>query len=107
LAKAREDTPEFYSAFRRSVEYNPQTGEFKTVFPTTRVAAGARLGTVRADGTYIVSYDGKMYTASKLAYYWMTGRWPRRTVKLKQKDRKISDYRWTNLELSGPVLPGR
>jgi hypothetical protein len=103
MSRRREDSPEFHRELRNAITYNPATGEFTAAVATTRRAKGERVGTLRDDGSYIVSFESKLYTASRLAYFWMTGRWPKRPVLIKQKKRLLSDYRWANLEHAGSV----
>ncbi len=86
-----------HQKLRDELLYNMFTGEFKTKTATTRCAAGDRVGTVRKDGTYIVSFNGELHTAGRLAHLWVEGSWPTQTVTLKKKTEKIYDYRWENL----------
>lgn len=95
----RPDTAE-HAKLKRLINYFPATGEFTAAVPTTRKGRGERIGTLREDGSYIVSYGGQLYTASRLAWYWMTGEWPERPVRLKTKEYSVHDYRWSNLELT-------
>jgi hypothetical protein len=80
-----------------SLKYVRSTGEFIALTNTTRRYARGVVGTLRADGSYIVSFEGKLYTAGRLAYFWMNGFWPAVPVCVKTKTRTFKDYAWNNL----------
>jgi hypothetical protein len=74
----------------RLLHYDPESGIWK------RISNGRRIGSV--DGTrsgyVIISLFGKCYRAHRLAWFYMTGRWPRQ---IDHRDRVRSNNKRTNL----------
>lgn len=79
------------------LKYVRSTGCFVTLVNGTRRNHGDTAGTLRKDGSYIVSFEGVLYTAGQLAYFWMNSAWPSTPVKVKVKARTHADYAWNNL----------
>ena len=76
--------------------YDPETGLLRWRKAVSRHAAGAVAGTVRGDKRYIeVRCAGKYYGAHRLAFLWMTGRWPNPEIDHINQDG--TDNRWSNL----------
>jgi len=60
------------------LHYNPITGIFMWREPlNNRIKAGNKLaGTIKPSGHWRITIDGKFYYAHRLAWFYMTGRWP-------------------------------
>lgn len=72
------------------ISYDPQLGEFRSRL------SGDRIGWINDRGWRKIEIDGKKYRAARLAFFYMTGRWPHPTVDHKNRNR--SDDRWENLK---------
>lgn len=82
------------------LSYNPDTGEFTRLVSTSHNAqAGDIAGTVNAKGFPVVSVCAKQYLASRLAWLYMIGEWPKRNVIVIDGDR--TNTVWSNLRLAG------
>lgn len=85
---------------RELLDYDPRTGVFtwrikRRGRPYGHIPAGTRAGSLWATGYRIICIDGKSYRAGRLAFLWMTGKWPPNLVDHINLDR--SDDRWCNL----------
>jgi hypothetical protein len=69
--------------------YFPDTGDF--LWKTSQALAG----TTKAKGYISIGIDGRSYSAHQLAWFYMTGKKPRREID--HKDRNPSNNRWNNL----------
>ena len=84
-----------HSEVLRVFYYDPGTG-----IMTRRATVGncgevgAPVGTPNSDGHLVVRLHYKIYYVHRLAWFYMTGEWPR---KLDHKNRIKSDNRWKNL----------
>lgn len=58
-------------------------------------AAGDVVGTTTSQGRLVIRIDGKDYVASRLAWFYMTGKWPEDQIDHKNLVR--TDNRWENL----------
>lgn len=80
------------------LDYDPATGHFtwKSDRVFGKIKAGTRAGTVsKANGYRQIWIGERTYNASRLAYLWMEGEWPKTQVDHINLDR--SDDRWSNL----------
>lgn len=81
--------------------YDPKSGEFHWIkIPlksSRRVGdrAGSTDGTV---GYHTIKFKQKCYRRSRLAWFYMTGKWP--TMSIDHKDNNRSNDRWENLRLA-------
>lgn len=81
---------------RELLHYDPETGVF-----TRRVdiRGGGRNGTVAGSnhnaGYLSITIDGRQYLAHRLAWFYVTGRWP--VVDIDHIDRDRRNNRWANL----------
>lgn len=80
---------------RQVVRYDPETGLFRWVDQSWQ-RWRAEVGHVNAkDGYRRIWIDGRLYTAQRLAWLYMTGEWPE--LDLDHINRRRADNRWTNL----------
>lgn len=83
------------SRLRSLIHYDPDTGEFKWIARRRGINIRKRPGRVRADGYLEICVDGRLYTAQRLAWFYMTGQWPQGDVDHRDLDRL--NNRWGNL----------
>jgi hypothetical protein len=86
-------TPE---RLREVLEYSPDSGLFVwRVRLAKNVGPGQIAGCLRPDGYIGIRIDGVRYMAHRLAWFYMTGTWPKEQIDHKNciKD----DNRWVNL----------
>jgi hypothetical protein len=77
-------------------KYNPETGEFIRLQKTTSwVKLGEPMGCLHHSGYRYICIDRKVVGAQRLAFLYMTGRWPKNCVDHINGDR--ADNRWCNL----------
>lgn len=82
---------------REALSYDPLTGVFVWVKPSKHAAhlAGAVAGRTLDSGYVSIRFKGKDHKAHRLAFLYMTGRFPSKTVD--HIDRNRSNNRWDNL----------
>lgn len=81
---------------KRVLKYDPETGLWTNrVWRGGRAAAGMITGNLNTDGYVQICYKGKFYMSSRLAYFYMTGKWPRH--EMDHKDLDHQNNRWKNL----------
>ena len=91
---------------RKLLKYDPATGIFRWRVhrggPTNidGVAGGIHPPT----GYRQIRIDGKLYRANRLAWLYMTGKWPK--LEIGYINRNISDTRWANLRAMTPSQRG-
>lgn len=77
------------------LEYNPDTGDWKWRFSNSNVRPGTPAGYVRPDGYRLIRIDGVAYYSGRLAWVYMTGKWPKEEID--HIDRDPSNDKWSNL----------
>lgn len=77
------------------VHYDPETGVFTWATPRPKIRVGERVGNLRDDEYLGVKLLGKSYLLHRVAFFYMTGRWP--VGDLDHRNRKRADNRWDNL----------
>jgi hypothetical protein len=84
-----------HEELKERLEYNPETGIFTWKRKTNRKSEiGSPAGSL-IKGYIQIEMDRVSYRAHRLAWFWMTGQWPRRI--LDHKNRIRNDNRWENL----------
>ena len=81
---------------RKVLSYAPATGIFRwKVSASTRAPVGTIAGAKNGRGYRQIRIDGRPYSASRLAWLHMTGKWP--NSEISYLNGKPSDTRWANL----------
>lgn len=82
---------------RSLVCYDPSTGLFVAKIDTHkgRWKAGRKVGNLQSMGYLAISIEGKTYLAHRLAWLYMTGKWPKHLIDHKDRDKR--NNRWENL----------
>lgn len=76
------------------ISYNPLTGTFTCLVRRGRQSAGSVTGNIGNHGYIQLAIDKQMYLGHRLAFFYMTGRWP---IEVDHKNGTKTDNRWTNL----------
>ena len=85
------------SRLRKVLSYAPRTGIFRwKVSASTRAPVGTIAGTKNGRGYRQIRIDGRPYSASRIAWLYMTGKWP--NSEIGYINGKPSDTRWANLQ---------
>lgn len=80
---------------RELLVYDPGTGVFTNrIQRGSRGPIGAVAGNYDKDGYIVISISGQKFRAGRLAFLYMTGRWPR---EIDHKDRVRDNDAWLNL----------
>lgn len=81
------------------LKYNAETGEWSCASSRgkggSKLVVGDKAGTLRKDGRWQISIEGKLYMAHRLAWLYMTGTWP--VYEIDHKDCNPSNNAWSNL----------
>jgi HNH endonuclease len=81
---------------RDVLSYAPTTGIFRwKVSASSRAPVGAIAGAKNGRGYHQIRIGGRPYSASRLAWLYMTGKWP--NSEISYINGKPSDTRWANL----------
>lgn len=63
------------------LSFNPETGEFHWVSPRPKIKVGEKAGYIKKDNGYIyIEYRGKCYSAHRLAWFWVNGKFPENQI---------------------------
>lgn len=80
---------------RKLLHYNPRTGQFLWLIDRPPIKKGRQAGTITFDGYRQIVIDDVCHRASRLAFLYMTGQWPKNMVDHRNTVR--DDDRWRNL----------
>lgn len=84
------------SRLRELLHYDPDTGWFTwRVQLNGRAPVGSRAGTIKKRGNREIKIDGKLYQSGRLAFFYVTGRWPK--PEIDHRDGDPDHDRWSNL----------
>jgi hypothetical protein len=98
VCKSKRITAPFSHEHLKSIlHYEPKTGKWKWLVGKRGISVGKKAGCSRGIYTTI-GIGKKLYYASNLAWFWMTGEWP--AVGVDHKNRNKHDDRWNNLRLA-------
>jgi hypothetical protein len=77
--------------------YDPHAGTFvwKERPRHSKISIGAVAGCTWATGRRVIKIDGIMYYAARLAWFYMTKKWPKHDID--HENRNPGDDRWLNL----------
>jgi hypothetical protein len=96
IKMSQEEQSQLQSRMYDLMNYDPETGLFTWLVSRGAVRAGDVAGCIHIQSGYIyITIDGKQHLAARLAYLFMTGRFPQPTVDHKNQNR--ADNRWVNL----------
>lgn len=99
---ARNDLTAEY--VRNAIDYDPKTGNFTRRKRSDRNKlwngryADKPAGFIDEDGYVYLSIDNRNYAGSRLAWLWMTGKWPE--YEIDHRDADPSNNRWVNLRVA-------
>lgn len=79
------------------LSYDPVTGIWTWLHPEqmNRKHIDAVAGTISVHGYRIITFSGTKYRSARLAWFYMTGEWPKDDIDHINKDK--ADDRWSNL----------
>jgi hypothetical protein len=82
-----------------ALKYNPATGVFKwKIRPSKNIAPGSQAGgNLKGNGYRYISFRGYELTEGRLAWFYVTGKWPERRIRY--KNGKTNDSRFENMTL--------
>jgi hypothetical protein len=90
---------------RKLLNYDPATGVFRWRVRKGRSNVGTVAGSIHPPKGYrLICIDGKIYPANRLAWLYMTGKWPK--LEIGYINHKTSDTRWANLRAMTPSQRG-
>lgn len=80
---------------KKALRYDPDTGYFTWIGSTRAKTNGLRAGTPSTGGYVIISIDNRLYSAHRLAWFYVYGQWPKEF--LGHIDKKRTNNRIANL----------
>lgn len=87
-----------HKQLKEIIKYDPNTGIFTWVGATgRRCRVGEMAGTIKTTekNRIIICINKKLYKAHRLAYFYMTGKWPEHEID--HIDHNMSNNKWDNL----------
>jgi hypothetical protein len=84
------------------LDYDPKTGIFKWKVSKRKTREGDIAGSVNTYNRRVISIDGLSFTASRLAFLYMTGVFP--VHSLRHLNKKNADDSWDNLKEVVPLF---
>lgn len=82
---------------KRLFFYDPIVGIWIRLTKGPAIRLGSFAGTIDASGYRIIKIKGKSYLSSRLAFLYMCGSFPEKSIDIDHKNRIRSDDRWANL----------
>lgn len=81
---------------KQVLRYDPVTGDFWWLERISiRIVVGKKAGVLGSNGHRYIGIDGERFLASRLAWLYMTHRWP--TLEIDHRDLDPSNDKWSNL----------
>lgn len=77
------------------IHYDPETGRFTHLRTSGKARKGAEVGKINCFGYREMRIFNRLFTAGRIAWFYMTGQWPEQVIDHINGDR--SDNRWCNL----------
>lgn len=97
--KIRNNSPATIKELKNLLDYDPTTGEFTWKVSRGQAKAGDTAGNINKQDRYIaIGVMGALIRGHRLAWAFMTGRWPKAPIDHKNLIRH--DNRWENLRLA-------
>lgn len=88
-----------HTSLQKILHYDPQNGKLTwLVARNGRVKKGSRAGAITTSGHRIICIDRKFYMAHRLAWFYVTKRWPK--THIDHRNGSPDDNRWKNLRLA-------
>lgn len=84
-----------YERLKELLHYEPETGWFTWRINSAVAKPGDRAGNIHGFGYRQIGLDYKKYLEHSLAWFYMTGEWPKTEIDHINRDK--SDNRWANL----------
>lgn len=82
---------------KQLLHYDPETGTFTWLIDrSNKVKAGHIAGGITNKGYNVIGLNGQLIKSSRLAWFYMTGEWPKHEVD--HKDRNRWNDCWDNLQ---------
>ena len=80
---------------KEKLHYDPLTGDFTRRFSVRGFKIGSIAGSIDYQGYRTIGINGQEYKAHRLAWFYITGRWPRNEID--HLDHIRDNNRWLNL----------
>lgn len=87
---------------KENVKYEPETGVFYWVKSRYRKCVGQPIKTDKSSGYERISVLNKRYSVHRLAWFYMTGLWPKEEVD--HKDTNPLNNKWDNLKEASRLI---
>jgi len=86
------------------LHYDPKTGEFRWAKSRRGAKRGAVAGSIKKDGHMVITLDREAYAAARIAFFYMTKRWP--SPEADHADRDGLNNKWENIREATRVQNG-
>jgi hypothetical protein len=92
---------------RELLHYDPETGVWTRRVPMTVKRKGVVAGYLADTGYILIGVDRRQYAGHRLAFLYMTGKWPATGMFVDHINGVRSDMRWCNLRAVSPAANGQ